>query len=83
MALRRGFGLEDTRLERTDRVARLLLILSVALHRCVFTGIAEGRSVRSCKENPEKRLFLFQERIKSVKKVCTETQKITTCFLYK
>lgn len=37
----RGFGLEDTRLERTDRVARLLLILSVALHWCVFTGISD------------------------------------------
>ena len=37
----RGFGPEDTRLERTDRVARLLLILSVALHRCVFTGISD------------------------------------------
>ena len=37
----RGFGLEDTRLERTDRVERLLLILSVALHWCVFTGISD------------------------------------------
>jgi len=37
----RGFGPEDTRPERTDRVARLLLILSVALHRCVFTGISD------------------------------------------
>lgn len=42
----RGFGLEDTRLERPDRVARLLLILSVALHWCVFTGI------RDRQENP-------------------------------
>lgn len=37
----RGFGLEDTELEKTDRLARLLLILSVALHWCVFTGLGD------------------------------------------
>ena len=37
----RGFGLEDTKLERTDRVARLMLILSVAMHWCMFAGLRD------------------------------------------
>lgn len=37
----RGFGLEDTKLERADRVARLMLILSVAMHWCVLAGLRD------------------------------------------
>ncbi len=34
----KGFGLEDTKLERADRIARLMLILSVAMHWCVLAA---------------------------------------------
>jgi len=37
----RGFGLEDTKLERADRIARLMLILSVAMHWCVLAGLRD------------------------------------------
>ncbi len=37
----RGFGLEDTKLESKDKIERLILILSIAMHWCVFTGIRE------------------------------------------
>lgn len=37
----RGFGLEDTKLERADRIARLMLILSVAMHWCVRAGFRD------------------------------------------
>jgi hypothetical protein len=36
----RGFGLEDTHLERSDRLSKLLLVLAVAMHLAVITGIA-------------------------------------------
>ena len=36
-----GFGPENTKLERSDRIAGLMLILSSAMHRCVFTGIRD------------------------------------------
>ena len=52
----RGFGLEDTRLERPDRVARLLLILSVALHWCVFTGISDRLNNPLPREKKQKSL---------------------------
>ncbi len=35
----RGFNLEDSRIERTDRLDRLMLILSLALHWAVSTGM--------------------------------------------
>ena len=60
----RGFGPEDTRFERTDRVARLLLILSVALHWCVFTGI------RDRLENPLPR----EKKLKSLDSMILKTK---------
>ena len=38
----RGFGLEDTHLEREERVSRLILILSLALHWAVLTGMVDA-----------------------------------------
>ena len=35
----RGFGLEDSHIERTDRLDRLVLVLSLALHWAVSTGM--------------------------------------------
>ncbi len=38
----RGFGLEETHLERSERVSRLILILSLALHWAVLSGIIDA-----------------------------------------
>ncbi len=38
----RGFGLEETHLERPERVSRLILILSLALHWAVLTGMVDA-----------------------------------------
>ena len=67
----RGFGLEDTRLEKTDRIARLLLILSVALHWCVFTGVSDRL------ENPLPR----EKKLKSLDSMIlkTKTNQRTLC----
>jgi hypothetical protein len=35
----RGFGLEDTQLQRADRLSKLLLVLAVAMHWAVLTGM--------------------------------------------
>jgi hypothetical protein len=35
----RGFGLEQSQLRRPDRLARLLLVMSLALHVAVSTGL--------------------------------------------
>ena len=35
----RGFGLEDTHLQRSDRLSKLLLVLAVAMHWAVITGL--------------------------------------------
>ena len=35
----RGFGLEDTQLQRPDRLSKLLLVLAVAMHWAVLTGM--------------------------------------------
>ena len=35
----RGFGLEDSQITRTDRLDRLVLVLSLALHWAVSTGM--------------------------------------------
>lgn len=35
----RGFGLEDTHLQRPERVTRLILVLSIAMHWAVVVGI--------------------------------------------
>jgi hypothetical protein len=35
----RGFGLEDTHLQRSDRLSRLLLVLAVAMHWAVINGL--------------------------------------------
>lgn len=39
----RGFGLEDTHLEHGDRLSRLMLVLSLALHWAVLTGIVDAK----------------------------------------
>lgn len=67
----RGFGPEDTELEKTDRAARLLLILSIALHWCVSVG------VRDRPENPlprEKKLKSLDSMILKAK-----TSRRTLC----
>lgn len=38
----RGFGLEETHLERPERVSRLILILSIALHWAVLSGMLDA-----------------------------------------
>jgi hypothetical protein len=38
----RGFGLEETQLEPPERVSRLILILSFALHWVVFSGMLDA-----------------------------------------
>ncbi|MCW5213554.1 transposase [Desulfobulbus sp. TB] len=67
----RGFGLEDTKLEKTDRLARLLLILSIALHWCVFTGLNDRL------ENPLPR----EKKLKSLDSMIlkTRTSRRTLC----
>lgn len=65
----RGFGLEDTRLERPDRVARLLLILSVALHWCVFTGISDRLNNPLPREKKQKSLALMILKAKTSREI--------------
>jgi transposase len=52
----RGFGLEDTNLKSTKRIARLILILSVALYCAVHIGI----QTQSLKKNlnPQKNKYV-------------------------
>jgi hypothetical protein len=38
----RGFGLEDSQLRHPDRLARLLLVMALALHWAVATGMGES-----------------------------------------
>ena len=38
----RGFGLEDSQIRHPDRLARLLLVMALALHWAVSTGMWEG-----------------------------------------
>ena len=35
----RGFGLEDSQLQRTDRMDRLILVMTLALYWAVSTGM--------------------------------------------
>ena len=37
----RGFGLDDTRIRRPDRLARLVLVMALALHCAVSTGVQD------------------------------------------
>ena len=37
----RGFGLEDSQLQHPDRLARLILVMALALHWAVSTGMWE------------------------------------------
>ena len=39
----RGFNLEDSQIERTDRLDRLILVLSIALYWAVSTGLWDAR----------------------------------------
>jgi hypothetical protein len=41
----RGFGLEDSQLQRTDRTDRLILIVTLALYRAVSTGMWAATNV--------------------------------------
>jgi hypothetical protein len=38
----RGFGLEDSQIRHPDRLARLLLVMALALHWAVSTGMWEA-----------------------------------------
>ena len=38
----RGFGLEDSQIRHADRLARLLLVMALALHWAVSTGMWEA-----------------------------------------
>ena len=38
----RGFNLEDSQIQRTDRLDRLVLVLSLALYGAVSTGLWDG-----------------------------------------
>ena len=51
----RGFGVEDTQIQHPDRLARLLLVMALALYTAVSTGLvnptpAEKRPEASAKE---------------------------------
>jgi hypothetical protein len=50
----RGFGLEDSQLQRTDRMDRLILIMTLALYWAVSTGMwaAEHAALPAEKERP-------------------------------
>ena len=43
----RGFGLEDSPLQRTDRMDRLILVMALALYWAVPTGMWRPRTPRS------------------------------------
>ena len=40
----RGFGLEDSQLQRTDRMDRLILVMTLALYWAVSTGMWASRN---------------------------------------
>jgi len=43
----RGFNLEDSQIARTDRLDRLVLVLSLALHWAVSTGMWDAVANRT------------------------------------
>jgi len=42
----RGFRLEDTQLQRTDRISRLILVLSIAMHWAVINGWNQQKKLK-------------------------------------
>jgi len=50
----RGFGLEDSQLQRTDRMDRLILVMTLALYWAVSTGMwaAENTALPAEKKRP-------------------------------
>lgn len=46
----RGFGLEDTHLQRPERVTRLVLVLSIAMHWAVVVGIQKQNAQKKTSE---------------------------------
>jgi len=40
----RGFGVEDTQIQHSDRLARLLLVMALALYIAVSTGQWDART---------------------------------------
>lgn len=51
----RGFNLEDSRIERTDRLDRLVLVLSIALYWAVSTGLWDALENKSPAEKKSRR----------------------------
>jgi hypothetical protein len=51
----RGFNLEDSQIERTDRLDRLVLVLSLALHWAVSTGMWDARENKTPAEKKPRR----------------------------
>ena len=52
----RGFNLEDSQIERTDRLDRLILVLSIALYWAVSTGMWDARENKTpAEKKPRKR----------------------------
>jgi hypothetical protein len=63
----RGFGLEDTRRRCPERVARLVLILTLAMYWCVETGYRDAHESptpleKNCRANRSRALELSQAR---------------------
>ena len=50
----RGFGLEDSQLQRTDRMDRLILVMALALYWAVSTGMwaSENAALPAEKKTP-------------------------------
>ncbi len=40
----RGFGVEDTQIQHPDRLARLLLVMALALYTAVSTGLWDAKA---------------------------------------
>ena len=51
----RGFNLEDSQIERTDRLDRLVLVLSLALYWAVSTGMWDAMQNKTPAEKKTRR----------------------------
>jgi len=69
----RGFGLEDTHLERPERVSRLMLILSLALHWAVFSGIIDASENALPCEKKQKNLDMPHTILTASRKLCQQS----------
>jgi hypothetical protein len=53
----RGFGLQDSQMQRPDRLNRLLLIRVLAMYWCVLTGRTDAReSPTAAEKKPQAKL---------------------------